>query len=86
MLFELYLNAIFCVKIYVLYFAIQNNLNPSKTFAKKRDQADRLFMVMVSLLIIYLFHPMSKNPVYVDRETKIYLFVFSMMTLLHQSV
>jgi cytochrome c biogenesis factor len=86
MYLEIYLNVIFCVKVYVLYFAIQNNLHPSETYAKKRDQAERWFNILMALLLLYLFHPMSKNPVFVNRETKIYMFIFAVLTLIHQPI
>jgi surface polysaccharide O-acyltransferase-like enzyme len=86
MFLEFYLNVIFCIKIYVLYFSLQDNLRGTKTYDMKKQQAESWFTILMALLIIYLFHPMSANPVYITREMKIYLFIFAILTLIHETI
>ena len=82
-LYELYLYLVFIVKLSVLFFFIQNKFYPSNTAEKHLSFTEDVFNVLMSLLIIYLFHPFSANPIFVDRETKIFLFIFAALTLLH---
>ena len=78
-----YLYVLFVVKLLVLYYFLQKRRNPSPEHEKKFALIDKLFMILLTILMIYLFHPYTKNPVYVDRETKLFLFIFGIMSLVH---
>jgi hypothetical protein len=76
-----YLYVLFVVKLLVLYYFLQKRRNPE--YEKKFALIDKLFMILLTILMIYLFHPYTKNPVYIDRETKLFLFIFGVMSLVH---
>jgi len=78
-----YLYVLFVVKLLVLYYFLLKRRNPSPEHEKKFALIDKLFMILLTILMIYLFHPYTKNPVYVDRETKLFLFIFGVMSLVH---
>ena len=78
-----YLYVLLIVKMLVLYFFLKKRWNPSPENEKKFALIDKLFMILLIFLIIYLFHPYTKNPVHVDRETKLFLFIFGIMSLVH---
>ena len=81
--YELYLYLVFFVKLSFLLFFIQNKFYPTDTTEKHLLLTENIFNALMSLLIIYLFHPFSANPIFIDRETKIFLFIFATLTLLH---
>ena len=78
-----YLYVLFFVKLMVLYLFLKKRVDPTPESEKRFDSVDKLFMILLAILILYLFHPYTTNPVCVDRETKIFLFIFGIMTLLH---
>jgi len=78
-----YLYVLFFVKLLVLYLFLKKRIDPTTESEKRFASVDKLFMILLAILILYLFHPYTKNPVCVDRETKIFLFIFGIMTLLH---
>ena len=43
--------------------------------------AKNLFSVLICVLLLFLFHPFSKNPVLVWRDTKLFLFVFGVLSM-----
>lgn len=78
-----YLYVLFFVKLLVLYLFLKKRVDPTPESEKKFASVDKLFMILLAILILYLFHPYTMNPVCVDRETKLFLFIFGIMTLLH---
>jgi uncharacterized protein YhhL (DUF1145 family) len=78
-----YLYVLFFVKLLVLYLFLKKRVDPTPESEKRFASVDKLFMILLAILILYLFHPYTKNPVCVDRETKLFLFVFGIMTLIH---
>jgi len=82
-LYELYLYLIFVVKLSVLFFFIKNKFLPSDITEKHLLFTEDIFNALMSILIIYLFHPFSTNPIFIDRETKLFLFIFAILTLVH---
>jgi hypothetical protein len=78
-----YLYLLLIVKLTFFYFLLKKRRNPSPENEKKLSLIDTLFIVLLSILMIYLFHPFTKNPVCIDRETKLFLFTFAILTILH---
>ena len=84
-IYEVYLYILLLIKLFELCCIVWNRLNPSKQSAKYLYKTNRLFTVMVTLLMLYLFHPKSRNPVTIERETKLFLFTFACITLISSS-
>jgi hypothetical protein len=78
-----YLYVLLFVKLTFFYFLLKEKRNPSSENEKKLSLIDKAFMFLLSLLMIYLFHPFTKNPVCIDRETKLFLFTFAILTITH---
>ena len=78
-----YLYVLLVVKLLVLYFFLKKRIDPSPEVEKRFESVDKLFMFLLTVLILYLFHPYTKNPVCIDRETKLFLFIFGIMTVIH---
>jgi len=78
-----YLYVLLFVKLTFLYFFLKEKRNPSSENKKKLSLIDTSFMILLSILMIYLFHPFTKNPVCIDRETKLFLFTFAILTITH---
>jgi hypothetical protein len=79
-IYEVYLYIMFIVKLTVLYLFIRNKFYPTDKSAHRLLLAQNTFTVLMSLLIIYLFHPFS-NPILIDHETKLFLTGFAVLTL-----
>jgi hypothetical protein len=82
-IYEVCLYIIFIVKLTVLFLFVRNRFYPTDNSAHRLQLAENTFNVLMSILILFLFHPFSENPVMVDRETKIFLSIFAILTLVH---
>jgi uncharacterized protein YhhL (DUF1145 family) len=60
-----------------------NRVRPSEFNTKVMETTDDLFVLCMSGLMVYLFRPRNKNPVTIDYETKLFLFAFGVLQLLH---
>jgi hypothetical protein len=78
-----YLYVLLSIKLLFVYFFIRDKFDPSPKIKKRLSYIDKLFLFLLNVLILYLFHPFTKNPVSIDRETKIFLFTFGILTLIH---
>jgi len=78
-----YLYVLLIVKLLFLFFFLKEKRTPSIENEKKLSFIDNLFMILLSLLMIYLFHPFTKKSCCIDRETKLFLFTFAILTLTH---
>lgn len=85
-LYEVYLYLLLLIKLIELYCIVWNRLNPSTQSADYLFRINRLFTVGMTLLMLFLFHPFTRNPVSIDRETKLFLFTFACITLVHSTV
>ena len=83
--YEVYLYLLLLIKLFELYCIVWNRLNPSTRSAQYLFQTNRVFTVCMTLLMLYLFHPYTRNPVSIDRETKLFLFTFACITLVHST-
>jgi hypothetical protein len=82
-IYEVCLYIIFIVKLSVIFLFIRNKFYPTDTSEYRLQLAQKTFNVLMSILLLYLFHPFSKNPVMVDIETKLFLSIFAILTLVH---
>lgn len=78
-----YLYVLFILKLFIVFLFIKNKVDPSPETEKRLSFMDKVFMILLSLLMIYIFHPYTKNPTMVDKETKLFLFTFAILTLSH---
>ena len=67
----------------IIYYFVKNKLDPSPETEKRLSYIDKLFTILLTILMIYIFHPYTKNPTTVDKETKLFLFTFAILTLAH---
>ena len=81
--YELYLYLLLLIKLIELYCIVWNRLKPSTRSAEYLFRINRVFTVCMTILMLYLFHPFTRNPVSIDRETKLFLFTFACITLVH---
>ena len=81
---------IFIVKIVFIFLSIisiyekvKGNTNTpiDKEILYWKDRIEFIFICMMSILIIYLFNPMNKTPVVLEKETKLLLFLFGIILL-----
>jgi len=80
---EWYLYVILFVKISFLLLFLKNKIHSTPESEKRLKRVDAVFMLLLSVLMIYLFHPGYKGTVCIDRETKLFLFMFSILTIIH---
>jgi hypothetical protein len=78
-----YLYVLLSVKLIFVFLFFREKVNPSPEIKKRLSYIDNLFILLLNVLILYLFHPFTKNPVCVDKETKMFLFTFGFLTLIH---
>jgi surface polysaccharide O-acyltransferase-like enzyme len=78
-----YLYVLFILKISIIFLFIKNKVDPSPETQKRLSYMDKLFTILLTILMIYIFHPYTKNPTMVDKETKLFLFTFAILTLSH---
>ena len=78
-----YLYVLFTIKLIFVFLFIRDKLYPSPEIKKRLSYIDTLFIFLLNVLLLYLFHPFTKNPVCIDRETKLFLFTFGILTLIH---
>jgi len=80
---EWYLYVILSVKILFLTLFLKNKMRPTPESENRLKQIDAVFMLLLSSLMIYLFYPGYKGNVCIDQETKLFLFMFSILTIIH---
>jgi uncharacterized BrkB/YihY/UPF0761 family membrane protein len=67
-----------------LYLKIKGKAD-SKTDKKIvywEERVEFVFIILMSLMLIYLFYPRSTKPIIIDYETKLLLFVFGIITII----
>lgn len=83
MFYKSYLYVILIVKVITLLLFFKNFFEPSTLSEYYGSLSDKIFNVLMAFLMIYLFHPYYHNTGLVNRETKVFLFTFAIMTLIH---
>ena len=81
--YEVYLYWLFFLKMIEMYLWVKSYVWPDETTVHYLRVADRVFAVFLAGLMIYLFNPFTKKTVYIDHETKGYLFTFACLTLFY---
>lgn len=81
--YDKYLYLVFIIKIVTIFLSVQKRFYPSDLTESRYEFFDAVFNSLMSFLIIYLFHPFSCNPIMVDRDTKLFLCTFAILTLIH---
>jgi hypothetical protein len=78
-----YLYVILVVKIVFLALFLKNKIHSTPESKKRLKQVDSIFMLLLCTLMVYLFHPGYKGSVCIDQETKLFLFLFAILTGIH---
>lgn len=81
--YELFLFFLLLVKLTFVFTLVLNRVKPSEFNTKVMETTDDLFVLCMSILMVYLFHPRSPSPVRIDHETKLFLFAFGILQLFH---
>ena len=82
-LYELFLFFLLLVKIIFVVTLLLNRVRPSEFNTKVMETTDDLFVLLMAGLMVYLFNPRGPSPVRIDHETKLFLFAFGILQLLH---
>jgi uncharacterized protein YhhL (DUF1145 family) len=77
--YSMYLLILLAVKLAFVYFIIKDKITPTEKNLTMLENTDKLFTVLMSLLLVYLFHPGHKTDVRIDHETKLFLFLFGLL-------
>lgn len=78
--YDLFLVLLLVVKITFIVSAIKTRRAPTETSELVKENSHHLFNFLMGCLLIYLFKPGGSPTVTVDRETKIFLFTFGILT------
>ena len=84
-IYEFVLFCLLLIKVMVLFYWIKNKMDPSKQTREKLDYYEKIFTILMAFLMLYLFNPFRQHQV-VDRETKLFLCVFAILTLAHSAI
>ena len=80
-LYDLVLFITLIVKIVYVIMAIKNRVDPNDRSQYIMILTRNVFTILICFLLLYLFHPYSKHPTEVWRETKMFFFLYAMLTL-----
>ena len=80
-IYDIFLICLLIIKLIFVGAVIENRIYPSEKTKQIADITHKLFSVLMACLLIYLFHPRTTNPTLIDKETKLFLFVFGILTL-----
>jgi phosphoglycerol transferase MdoB-like AlkP superfamily enzyme len=91
--FDMYITLIFIVKIafiilavYTIYTKAKNPKSKQLEIIEKwKGRFEFMFITLMSILLIYLFHPRANNIRMIDGETKLLLFLFGFVLLLTEN-
>lgn len=89
--FDIYITFIFLIKIGFITMALihlylklkhRQHTDLDKKILYWKDRLEFFFIVLMSFLLIYLFNPRYDKPIFIDRETKILLYMFGFVLLI----
>ena len=89
--FDIYITCVFIVKIIFILLVIThkyieykypNDLKKNANILSYKEETEFLFIIMMSLLLIYLFNPRKNRLHMIDRETTILFYVFGFVLIL----
>ena len=80
----IYIYSLILIKLIFLVtlIMVKFETKPSKDLETVNDITKNLFMGMLAVLMIYLFHPKRNSDVLIQGETKLLLFLFGVISLL----
>ena len=79
--YDFYLVFLFIVKLVFLVSIIQTRVAPTPAAEQRLKWAHRIFTMGMALLLIFLFRPNTPSPVKIEKETKLFLFIFGLLTI-----
>jgi uncharacterized protein YhhL (DUF1145 family) len=79
--YKAFLYLVLLSKLYFVYTVVVYRMKPTPENSEKVTMSDNIFKVLMSLLMIYLFRPNSPSPVRIEGHTKLFLFVFGLLTI-----
>ena len=89
--FNNYILLIFLVKICFIVLSVihiylkvkgKTNSNTDKTIVYWKDRIEFIFVILMSLLLIYLFNPRKDKTHLINNETKLLLYLFGFILLI----
>ena len=89
--FDIYITFIFLIKIGFIIMALthlylklkhRENSDLDKKILYWKERFELIFILLMSLLLIYLFNPRYDKSTLIDRETKILLYLFGFILLI----
>ena len=83
-MYEYLLFLILSIKLTLLALFLKQKITPSELTKHRMEILENAFITLMLLLMVLLFHPFSKNPVIIDRETKLFLFAFAILTAFYR--
>jgi len=60
-----------------------NALNKNIQFHFWKERTEFVFLLSMSILLLYLFFPWRKKPIYIDKETHLLLFIFACILIIN---
>ena len=88
-IFEAFLYFILVVKILFLislilsiYTSHKGNQSQSDKYKDFQDKMEHLFIISMGILMIILYYPHTKGKVCVDGHTKLFLYIFGILSIL----
>ena len=90
-LYTTYISAIILLKVIFVFLAVahlynkvkgKTNTPQDKKIIYWKDRIEFIFIIMMSLLLMYLFNPRSSKPLVLDRESKLLLYLFGFILLI----
>ena len=83
-LMDIYLNLALVTKLIFIYFALSYNYSDRKnqSYLYYKNLFHNLFLLEISLLMLYLFNPLYKKNTLISRHIKIYLFLYAFLILI----
>ena len=87
---DIFVFFIFILKIIFIFLAIfhlydkvkgKTNTPIDKKVLFWKERVEFIFVCMMALLLIYLFNPINKTPIILDKETKLVLFLFGIILI-----
>ncbi len=90
-----YIQSIIAVKIIFIFFVVvqiyllvkgENDSEMDKKIKYWKTKVEFVFKLLMALLLIFLFNPRTDRSVFIDKETKILLFLFGIILILTTEV
>jgi hypothetical protein len=80
-MYDTFLFVTLIIKIVYVLSALKNRVDPNDRNQYIMILMQNIFTMLICFLMLYLFHPYSKHPTEIWRDTKIFLFMYAILTL-----